>query len=194
MMDKTWNPAVKWIEPPGLPYRQTNPHLPPSPCAKCGDGPCIGCVEYREWVAGCFQIIRRLFLLPVRPIKKRRDQDVRSCLDCPMPDVDMGACFQCPVGRPRAKKDPRGRKSRMSNEQLAEAVEDGKTDKEIGELYKLSESAVYARRKKLGLYKAAQKDPCVGCRTAEICGRFGQTCSEKKNWDDMQRGRADVSG
>ena len=64
-MEKTWTPGVKWKGDGPKMYRQKNPKMPVCPCAKCGWKPCGGCTEFRQWVAGSLQIIRRLFGLPL---------------------------------------------------------------------------------------------------------------------------------
>lgn len=81
MMEKTWEPAVRWIGEEGALYRQKNVQLPPRPCLKCkSENGCQKCSRYRLWVGGCLRIIRRLFLLPV-------EKEPDPCINCRSLDV-----------------------------------------------------------------------------------------------------------
>lgn len=64
-MNKTWEPAVKWIGERQLPWRQENVKIPACPCRKCRyeTNQCQRCIAFKRWIGGSLRILRRIFWL-----------------------------------------------------------------------------------------------------------------------------------
>ena len=65
---------------------------------------------------------------------------------------------------------------------IAEFVEMGLTDREIGERLGKAKNTIQYRRSKMGIYKKSVEDPCKKCRSRNICEERGGTCNEKARW------------
>lgn len=116
------------------------------------------------------------------------DEKQFVCLECPFPEP-CGTRIRedCPFySREKAPKTKRGRPGVSQKPELdrkiAELVEMGLTDREIGERLGKAKTTIQYRRSKMGIYKKSVEDPCKKCRSRNICEERGGTCNEKARW------------
>ncbi len=98
-------------------------------------------------------------------------KEAQKCAHCPYPDD----CHVCPYDI--IEENPK------VVEKFKVLHENGATDSSIGYKLRMAKETVAALRVVLGLKENKMEDPCLKCRSKDICRRFLGTCNARARWE-----------